>query len=391
MLLDGTKMFLEKTSITALATGTSEATPFFKPLLEKVKKAVPGIRRRKRTPIALRATGGLRLLGEEAAERALELSRTSLNASEFLFEPEWVSVLEEQEEATHAWTTVNYLTGGFDDRDDTKLFGALELGGASLQVVYHKDDSFVEEEEDKEERDGEEADYEDPENTAAEVDTNVKILGKEYMLHTTSYLGLGLKEYKKKLYMLFDREGVLEEGNPCFRKGKVFDKKRLHLGVTGSEETRVVTMTGDGDFERCVASAEIVIGTFSDLYSKKKKLPKGQEFYAFAYFYDKTVRLGLSKSPSKTELDEMGRDLCETPADKFEGKDVADACTEFSYIYALLKLFSGNFSQEDGARIRVEQFIDGHMLGWALGAALETVQPVMHKQLSLDQESLISV
>lgn len=402
LVLDETKMFRMPKSIAALATGTAEGA-FFKPLLEKVKKAVPGVRRRKRTPIALRATAGLRLLGEEEAEYALEQARAALNASEFLFREEWVSLLEDKEEAAHAWTTVNFLKGNFhgkDGEEEVEHVGALDLGGASMQIVFKQDevDKVLEDEEEEQDNSKVEGDDEVPEDeeeylreevpSFEEEDHTVEVFGNEYSLHSTSHLGLGLFDFTKKLYLLFDREGVLEEGNPCFRKGKVFEQKTLRFGVPGSEESRVVTMTGDGHFDRCVASAEITIAEFSKLYTKKSRLPKGKPFYAFAYFYDRTVGLGVSATPSKDELVAKGKELCQTPPDEDVDGDFDEACAEFSYIYTLLKIFTDDFSSPD-VHIRFEQFVDGHMLGWALGAMLDTVQPVMHMQLSLDSEPLI--
>lgn len=392
LVLDSTKMFTNKKSLAGLAAGTAgPATTFFKPLLDKVKKAVPGIRRRKRTPIALRATAGLRLVGVQKAENALVQARKALNASEFLFRNEWVSILEEEDEAAHAWTTVNFLMGNMENSfrrgGDRPYYGALELGGASMQVVYHKVNDEEGDSESKNE--GDEDAGRDTEGQVMTADTTVDVLGSTYELHSMSHLGLGLFDFTKKLYTLFDREGVLEEGNPCFRKDKVFTEKMLRFGVPGSEESRVVTMTGDGDFDRCVSSAEITIATFSKLYSMKKKLPSKTPFYAFAYFYDRTVRLGLSATPSKKQLIAKGKMLCEAhPAVQVEG-DFDEACAEFSYIYALLKHFTNDFSTKEGIRIRFEQFVDGHMLGWALGAMLETIEPVMKLQLALDSESLI--
>lgn len=402
LVLDESKMFQMKKSIAALGAGTGEGGPaFFKALLEKVKKAVPGVKRRKRTPIALRATAGLRLIGEEKAQTALVEARKALNASEFLFKEEWVSLLEEKEEAAHAWTTVNFLKGNFHGKggeEEVEHVGALDLGGASMQVVFKQDEGDkVADDEDEQDDSKIEGDDEAPDDEAVrddepsfeEDDHKVKVFGNEYSLHSTSHLGLGLFDFTKKLYTLFDREGVLEEGNPCFRKGKLFERKKLRLGVPGSEESRTVTMTGDGHFARCVASAEITIATFSKLYKKGSKLPKGKPFYAFAYFFDRTRGLGLSATPTKDELIAKGKELCETPPDKEVEKDFDEACAEFSYIYTLLKIFTDDFSSPD-VHILFEQFMDGHMLGWALGAMLDTVQPVMHMQLSLDTESLIA-
>lgn len=393
LVLDKTVMFTMRKSLADLAYGPAgTGKTFFKPLLEKIRKAqaVPGMRRRKRTPITLRATAGLRLLGDAAAEKALKETRKALKATEFLFRDEWVSVLEEEEEAAHAWTTVNYLLGaignGTSDGPDAKHYGALELGGASMQVVYKKVDG---EESSESQEEGTDSGGDNDSNGMMSMDTTVDVLGATHDLHSTSYLGLGLFDFTKKLYTVFDREGVLDEGNPCFRKDKKFVDKKLRLGVPGSEETQVVTMVGDGDFERCVASAEITIATFSKLYKTNTKLPSKTPFYAFAYFYDRTVKLGLSPTPTKKQLIAKGKQLCEAHPEVEVKGDFDEACAEFSYIFALLKHFTNDFSKEEGVRIRFEQFVDGHMLGWALGAMLETLQPVKKMQLTLDDESVI--
>lgn len=381
--LDSTKMFKSKKSLASLATGTAPSgSALFGPLLEQVKRAVPGIRRKKRTPIGLRATAGLRLVGAARAELALGKARIALKASGFLFQDEWVSVLEEEEEGTFAWTTVNFLMGNLQGGVGGKGFiGAMELGGGSMQIVHKA----------KEEVEGERTEVagEGTEGEVSSVESKVEVLGERYRLRATSYLGLGLFDFTKKLYTVFDREGVLEEGNPCFRKGKYFENKLLRFGVPGSEERRMVNMTGDGDFERCVLSAEVVIGTYSKLYSMKGGLPANTVFYAFAYFYDRTVGLGLSGSPSKKQLVSKGKVLCEAHPDLNVKGDFDQACAEFSYIYALLKHFTKDFSTKDDITIRFQQYVDGHMLGWALGAMLETIEPVMKLQLGLDKESLI--
>lgn len=384
LVLYDTKIITAKKSIAALASDKPNlGLPFFKPLLDKVKKTVPGLKRRMRTPIALRATAGLRLLGTARAEKALAEARDALRASEFLFEDQWVSLLSESEEADYAWTTVNYLLGNLDSEKnstDAQFAGVLELGGASMQVVFEQKDIDEEGEENHSEEDSKS-------NAFSETTSQITLFRKSYKLHSRSYLGLGLFDFTKKLYLVFDREGVLEEGNPCFRKDKIFEKKRLRFGVPGSEETRVVTMKGDGNFERCVTSAEITIASFSRMIEKRSKLPLGTTFYAFAYFYDRTVKMGLPSSPTQQQMVEKGKLLCEAHPDMDVAGDFDEACAEFSYIYALIKILTDDFSDEHKMNIHFEQFVDGHMLGWALGAVLDTIQPVMHLQLSSDMES----
>lgn len=388
--LHATKMFQNKQSIASLAHGaTGSPQQLLAPLLDQVKKTIPGVRRRARTPIALHATAGLRLLGKDKSENILRAVRKTLTASEYLFKDEWASVLDEQHEGTFAWKTVNYLLR--EDRAkkglkvDQPLAGALDLGGASMQLVYEDDrdsESVLKETEGK-------VDGKDSKENIEETVSTVQFLDKEYKLHSRSYLGLGIFDFTKKLYKIFDQEGVLEEGNPCFRKGFTWNEKKLRLGVPGSEESKTVNIVGDGDFKRCVASANIVLGSFSTLLDKRSALPSGKPFYAFAYFYDRTVKLGLSSKPTKEQLIAKGKELCESDPDVAVYGDFDEACAEFSYIFALLKVFTNDFQDELDVNIHFEQYVGNHMLGWALGAVLEVLTPNIDKQLNLESESLL--
>ncbi|CAN8064269.1 unnamed protein product [Agarophyton chilense] len=390
LTLQSTAMFSQNRSIDQIVSGTNPKQ-FFKPLLEKLKKAVPGVRRRKRTPIALHATAGLRLLGDEKAEKALDIARSVLNSTEFLYKQDWVSVLSESDEANHAWVTTNYLLGNFDPGNDEKRFvGALDLGGASMQVVFHDDGDVDDYITSPPEPDESEAESVEQKGKFPASETHVDVFGKSYKLHARNHLGLGLVNFKKKLYGIFDHEGVLEEGNPCFRMGQKFEKTKLQIQTPGREESKIVSIVGDGDFDRCLASAEIAIASFSRLNDQRSHLPDGSNFYAFAYFYDKTVGLGLSSKLSKREMMKKGNELCnEKNLDSSGAADFDESCAEFSYIFAVMKILTDDFS-ESKSDVIFEQYVDGHMLGWALGAVLDTLNPdVIAKQISLESESLL--
>ncbi|PXF48272.1 Ectonucleoside triphosphate diphosphohydrolase 5 [Gracilariopsis chorda] len=384
--LQSTAMFAHNKTLDTLASATASSSKlFFKPLLEKVKKAVPGLRRRKRTPIALHATAGFRLLGDEKAERALDMARQALGSTEFMFKSEWVSVLSESDEANHAWVTTNYLLRNFDPENKEKQFvGALELGGASMQIVFH-DDGDIDESITTPESEEAEAQKVKENGHFPAAQTPIKVFGQTYTLHSRNHLGLGLVNFKKKLYGIFDHEGVLEEGNPCFRKGTTFKDTKLKVQRPDFTGPKTVRIVGDGDFDRCVASAEIAISSYSRLFDKRSHLPDEKKFVAFAYFYDKTVRLGLNSSATKEEMIAKGKELCEDQgAESHAGLD--ERCAEFSYIFAVLKILTENFSVSK-TNVSFEQFVDGHMLGWPLGAVLDTLQPeVIASQVSLDKE-----
>lgn len=387
LVLNATHMHTIKKSISALGTGVGGTGPqFFRPLLDKIKKTIPGIRRRQRTPVALRATAGLRLLGADAAQLALKHASEALNTSEFLFDPSYVSVLSGRQEAIYGWTSVNHLLGRLDPTTapNTKFVppvATLELGGGSMQIVH------------VEETPDESASGDGAGGITTSASHSINMFGRTHSLRTAHFLGLGLVEYTKRLYSTFESEGVLEEGNPCYRR-RVYTDKTIAIGFGPEETVKQVTIHGDGDFKRCVASAEIVIAHTVSNRDGVGKLPPGTTAYAYAFFYDRTVGAGLGKEPSKDELVAKGVQLCESSSnndsenDENSAGEFEEACAQFSYVYAIIKALTDNFSKERGVKIRFEQFVDGHMLGWALGAVLDVVQPVMHQQISLDTESL---
>lgn len=368
-LLD-TKVATSNNQIVGLGYG-APVGQFFKTLLDEVRTAVPGTKRRKSVPLALRATAGLRLSGAEVADKALGEARKALNSSGFLVKPEWVSILDEEAEAVGAWTTVNYLNGHLNG-SVAKSSATVELGGASLQVVFEADSE-----------------------TAMLVEESRNVAGKDRAMQhllprivTTSFgsderklvtmnrLGFGLGDFTKKLFLLFDQEGVLEEGNPCFRKGKKLENKLLRLGVAGSEEERTVSGTGDGDFDRCVASAEIALMQYGPFDAKIMEKIQG-DVVTFAFIYDLTVKLGLGTEPTKTQLMDMGRKLCEGDGGIAEDRD--EVCAEFAYVYLVLREVTQGFQEK--VNLKIVQWIDDHLIGWALGTVLSEFQNELEAQV----------
>lgn len=378
LVLNGTEMHTIKKSIAALGTGMGGTGPqFFRPLLDKAKKSVPGLRRRKRTPIILRATAGLRMLGGDAANLALQHSRDALNASGFFFSEEYAGILDPRQEAIYGWTSVNHLLGRIGVGEDFAPKSGppvtiMELGGASMQIVYAQSDNET-----------------DDQDGIVKVTSHKTTIGSQsYTLRVGAYHGLGLVEYSKRLYRVFDAEGVLEEGNPCFRNGKTFSDKLVRIGFDSDEEERRVTIIGDGDFDRCVASAEIVIASTLGKHNSIGKLPKNSMVYAYAFFYDRTVGFGIGSNATKSQMVKKGVELCEGNGPGI-GNDFDEACAQYSYVYALIKTVTDNFSKERNVTVRFEQYVDGHMLGWSLGAVLDVIGPHIQSQISLDNELLI--
>jgi apyrase len=115
------------------------AAASLQPLLEKAIAAVPE-GQQGRTPVELRATAGLRLLGDTKAKLILEAVTKVLESSPFMLVPDGVSVMDGIDEGAYAWLTLNYLLGktGKPAKD---LVGAIDLGGGSVQQAFAVDDS----------------------------------------------------------------------------------------------------------------------------------------------------------------------------------------------------------------------------------------------------------
>lgn len=361
--LSETKIFSHDNPIAALGYAPGTGPAFFKPLLDQVRAAIPSKKQQMKVPVALRATGGLRLAGIEFAERVMAEARKALMGSGFLVKDEWISILDGHAEGVGAWTSANYLRGHFNE-SAPKSAAVAELGGASFQVVFEATEAALEDLE------------EIRRNTKASSQSSIsppkvvtmKGFNPDRKLISVTRTGLGLADFKKKLYFVFDREGVLEEGNPCFRDGKVYKDKKILVGLTGSEEHKTVTITGMGNFDNCVASAEITLAHFGPLDRKLLSHMKGSELFAYAYIHDRTVKLGLSETPTQAELVQKGKQLCESSDDAEDAGDW-ELCAEYSFVYLLLRELTNNFSV-DGPKISLVQYVDGHMLGWALGGIL---------------------
>lgn len=103
-------------------------------LLDVAVKSVPEAYQRC-TPIAVKATAGLRKLGKEKSENILRAVRHRLETV-YPFpvvaeEKGGVEVMDGKDEGVYAWITANYLLGKIGGPDKTPTAAVLDLGGGS--------------------------------------------------------------------------------------------------------------------------------------------------------------------------------------------------------------------------------------------------------------------
>ena len=244
--------------LSAFAGRPEEAAQSLDSLLDVAMRTVPEQLRRC-TPVAVKATAGLRLLGAEQSGEILEAVRRRIgSAYPFpLAAQDPVAIMDGRDEGVFAWVTANYLmdTIRADSPSTAAPYAVLDLGGASTQIVF------------------------EPVFDAAAVDMHEGDhryelrfggpAGKTHVLYQHSYLGYGLMRARKSVHRLVDFMAAartssssdaapVEIGNPCLAQGT---KRVVQIDGDGSSSAKNVTMIGEdiGSFEACNRIMQLIM------------------------------------------------------------------------------------------------------------------------------------
>jgi len=367
------------TTLTELAS-PADATALFAPLLADVGHQVPAAARG-RTPLYLRATAGVRLAAASVpggSAAVMDRAAAALNGSGYAWQG--AGVLDGRVEGAYAWLSVNYLLGRLPTATDAggggqsggggggsaavaaaaaggaaaSSFGAMDLGGGSLQVVRTV-------------RGGEDA--ASVAGAGAGDVVTLPVGGGAASVVAFSYDGWGLGGGSARVLAALDADGTLDEDNPCFPPSELPHRVVVPSRGAGGERLPIV---GAGDFRRCVDAAKrLVAPAFAGLPDGDED---GSEYVAFAHLYDRTVGVGLAENATLYEVWELGSRVCrgERTADGYalpesvRNGERSRVCLEVAYVYALLRWGV----KVGGGRLIFRQYVDGEMLGWALGGLL---------------------
>jgi Golgi nucleoside diphosphatase len=109
------------------------------PLLSNAKEYVPQDLQ-SQSPILLKATAGLRMLGESEANALLQESRLLLGKSGFKFEASTgVEIMDGLSEAMFAWVTINYLRSSLSSGWQSTTQIAMDIGLSKGSVARTQD------------------------------------------------------------------------------------------------------------------------------------------------------------------------------------------------------------------------------------------------------------
>jgi len=361
-------------------------------LLDVAMKNVPD-KLRSCTPVAVKATAGLRKLGEEMSSAILKAVRKRLE-TQYPFpvvsdEKGGVEVMDGKDEGVYAWITTNYLLGKIGGPDDTPTAAVFDLGGGSTQIVFQP--TFAKS-----------ASGGMPEQLAeGDHKYALNFGGRKFTLYQHSYLGYGLMEARRSMHTVIldtlhgananSRDWLSQPiVNPCFPPGM---SKELSVELNDSHPlgaSVTVKMTGpaEGAAAQCRALAEKTLKKEADCkispcafngvhQPSLEKTFAREDVYLFSYFFDRTQPLGMPESFTLRELKDLTQKVCQgekgwSSFAAVEGameelRDRPETCLDLNFMLALLHT---GYEMPIEREVKIAKKIKGNELGWCLGASL---------------------
>ncbi|XP_076958269.1 putative apyrase 7 [Bidens hawaiensis] len=322
-----------------------------KPLLKWAEKQIP-IHAHKTTSVFLYATGGVRRLPSADSDWLLKYAWSIIKHSSFLCRKEWIKIISGMEEAYYGWIALNYHNRVLGSIPKKESFGALDLGGSSLQVTFESQD-----------------------HVNNETSLNLRIGPLNHHLSAYSLAGYGLNDaFDKSVVHLLKKnpqpqnllKGRAVIRHPCLQTGYkekyicsqcqtvILPNRRKILGKVGKSGIPV-QLIGAPKWDECSALAKITVnlsewsaqsqGLDCDLRpcALQNNFPRPQgQFYAMSGFYVVYKFFNLSSNAALDDVLEKGREFCEKTWDSAKKSVplqpfIEQYCFRAPYIVLLLR------------------------------------------------------
>ncbi|KAF8397221.1 hypothetical protein HHK36_016129 [Tetracentron sinense] len=366
-----------------LVNNVSGLRAAIKPLIRWAEKQIPK-HAHKSTSLFLYATAGVRRLPSSESEWLLNNAWSILKNSSFLCQRDWVKIITGMEEAYYGWIALNYHAGILGSTPAKATFGALDLGGSSLQVTF-----------------------ETKQLVHDETSLNLSIGAVYHHLSAYSLSGYGLNDaFDKSVVHLLKRfpgitDGDLFHGNielkhPCLQSG--YREKYLcpqcalinreggspliwgrNMGK-GGKPGIALQLIGSPQWDECsaLAKATVNLSEWSDsnpaidcelqpcALSNHLPHPQGH-FYAMSGFFVVYRFFNLTSEATLDDVLQKGQEFCEKSWEVAKNSVapqpfIEQYCFRAPYIASLLR---------EGLHIAPSQVIIGSgSITWTLGVAL---------------------
>ncbi|ATY63562.1 Guanosine diphosphatase [Cordyceps militaris] len=344
------------------------------------------------TPVAVKATAGLRMIGVEKADAILKQVRTHLE-TDYPFpvvsaEKNGVALMDGSDEGVYAWITTNYLLGKIGTEEKGETAAIFDLGGGSTQIVFEPLYKSI----------GDAA----PEKLA-EGDHKYELNygGHKFELYQHSHLKFGLMAARERIHQALVDDLAKSKGsdqswlskaivNPCILPG--FERK---VNVTlGEDKKHEVTFTGPSEpsSAQCRSLAENLLNkdapckmgpcSFNGVHQPAlAKTFAKQEVLIFSFFYDRMQPLGMPESFTLREMHDLTHTVCQgekgwsafesNPKAMEELNDRPEYCLDLNFMLALLHT---GYDMPIDREVKIAKKINGNELGWCLGASLPLLE-----------------
>ncbi|KAK1968415.1 GDA1/CD39 family protein [Colletotrichum sublineola] len=376
-------------------------------LMEVAMQTVPD-KLKSCSPVAVKATAGLRMVGAENAEKILTAVRNRLE-TKYPFpvvskEDNGVAIMDGADEGVYAWITTNYLLGKIGGPDKSPTAAVFDLGGGSTQIVFEPTFKGA-------------ADGGMPEKLAeGDHKYDLAFGGQKFELYQHSHLGYGLMSARKAVHKTLIQD-IFESKksddswvkqpivHPCIAPGMV---REVEVELDDNHplgKTMTFNMTGPSQAApaQCRNLAEKILKkdeacklapcSFNGVHQPSLAKTFGREdVYIFSYFYDRTKPLGMPDSFTLREMHDLANSVCggEKSWDLFasipgalkELQGRPEHCLDLNFMMALLHT---GYEMPIDREVKIAKKIKGNELGWCLGASLPLLSPGSGWQCRVNQ------
>lgn len=344
-------------------------------LLGRAKRAVPE-KLWSCTPIAVKATAGLRLLHDNQGADILAAVEEHLKSTtKFHLIDDGVVIMDGRDEGVYAWITVNYLLGNLGTKDRHNTAAIMDLGGGSTQIVFEPASKEI---------------------APGDHRYALKFGNFNYTLYQHSYLGYGLMEGRKRLKSVHLTPSVLETEeievvqHPCLPVGYKEDSTSSQLvGNADSFESCYGYLNKTDSLFKSGGACLVPPCSFDGVYqpSLTDSFAEPRDIFAFSYFYDRMNALALANLPSgllKVSDDpfkerqlpiehfkSLAQEVCPYAYSHSVMQENPHMCLDLVFMYGLV---ARGYGLDDARNLRVAKKIKGFETGWCLGAAMVMVE-----------------
>uniref|UniRef100_A0AAQ4PYU5 nucleoside diphosphate phosphatase n=1 Tax=Gasterosteus aculeatus aculeatus TaxID=481459 RepID=A0AAQ4PYU5_GASAC len=296
------------------------------------------------TPVVLKATAGLRLLDGAKAKHLLDTVRALFTDSPFLSRDDSVSVMDGTDEGK-----TSSLSPGDLHSPDASTVGMLDLGGGSTQITFSPQDEKT------------------IQTSPIDHIRSFRMFNSTHTVYTHSYLGLGLMSARLSVLGGIEApplEGSTELVSPCLapESSGSWEHADVVYRVTGQK-------AGEPVYEACRTKVEKV------LYRKVVPVSEAADvdFYAFSYYYDRAVDLGLIGEETGgtvrvVDYMEAAKRVCSSrPVSPLQSPFL---CLDLVYISVLLH----ELGFPPNKQFKLARTINQVETSWALGATFHYIE-----------------